>query len=283
MNPIAFRATVWNIVGNSALFILKLVAGLMSGSIALISDALNSFTDIVSSIAVFICVRISSKQADEGHPFGHSRAEPVAGLIVAILAGILGFELIRSSFERLFAKPEVSVTSFIVIVPVVTIIVKLIMSWYFKRTARAVHSSAIMASSVDSLMDVFVSFAALIGILGVAFGYPILDPAAGLVISLWIIYTGYKIGVENIDYLMGRAPAPELMEEIKAAAMSVDKVKGLNTVRAHYVGNFIHVEIHIEVDKEMSTGESHSVSDEVEISLDKIDAIDRSFVHIDPV
>ncbi len=283
MNPIAFRATVWNIVGNTALFILKIVAGLMSGSIALISDALNSFTDIVSSIAVFVCVRISSKQADEGHPFGHSRAEPVAGLIVAILAGILGFELIRSSFERLLTKPQVSVTSFIVIVPVVTIIVKLIMSWYFKRIARAVHSSAIMASSVDSFMDVFVSFAALIGILGVAFGYPILDPAAGFAISLWIIYTGYKIGVENIDYLMGRAPAPELMEEIKAAAMSVENVKGLNTVRAHYVGNFIHVEIHIEVDKDMTTGESHSVSDAVEISLDKIEAIDRSFVHIDPV
>ena len=154
MNPIAFRATVWNIVGNSALFILKFVAGWMSGSIALISDALNSFTDIISSIAVFVCVRISSKQADEGHPFGHSRAEPVAGLIVAILAGILGFELIRSSFERLLAKPTVNVTSFIVIVPVITIIVKLIMSWYFKRTARAVHSSAIKASSVDSLMDV---------------------------------------------------------------------------------------------------------------------------------
>ncbi|MEE9543084.1 MAG: cation diffusion facilitator family transporter [Thermodesulfobacteriota bacterium] len=283
MNPIAFRATVLNILGNTALFILKIIAGLMSGSIALISDALNSFTDIISSIAVFICVRISSKQADEGHPFGHSRAEPVAGLIVAILAGILGFELIRNSVERFFTGTHVTVSTFTLVVPVVTIIVKLLMSWYFKRTAKAVRSSAIMASSVDSLMDVFVSGAALVGILGVAFGYPTLDPAAGFVISLWIIYTGYKIGLENIDYLMGRAPAPELMEEIKKAALAVDKVKGLNTVRAHYVGNFIHVEIHIEVDKLMSTEDSHAVSDAVEISLDRLDAVDRSFVHIDPV
>lgn len=283
MKEIAYRATVWNIVGNTALFILKITAGLMSGSIALISDALNSFTDIISSIAVFICVRISSKQADEGHPFGHSRAEPVAGLIVAILAGILGFELIRSSFERFITGAQVSVTSFTVIAPVVTIIVKLIMSAYFKRIAKAVHSSAIMASSVDSFMDVFVSFAALIGIIGAAFGYPVLDPAAGLFISFWIIYTGYRIGVENIDYLMGRSPGPELMEEIKRAALGIDKVKGLNTVRAHYVGNFIHVEIHIEVDKDMSTGESHTVSDAVEIELDRLEAIDRSFVHIDPV
>ena len=283
MNEIAFRATVWNIVGNTALFILKIVAGLMSGSIALISDALNSCTDIISSIAVFICVRISDKQADEGHPFGHSRAEPVAGLIVAILAGILGFELIRSSFERFFSEPEVNVTSFIIVVPVITIIAKLVMSSYFKKTAKAVHSSAIMASSVDSLMDVFVSAAALIGIIGAACGLPVLDPVAGLVISFWIIYTGYKIGVENIDYLMGRAPGPALMEEIKRAALSVDKVLGLNTVRGHYVGNYIHVEIHIEVDKEMSTADSHAVSDAVEATLDRLEAIDRSFVHIDPV
>ena len=283
MNPIAFRATVLNILGNTALFILKIIAGLMSGSIALISDALNSFTDIISSIAVFICVRISSKQADEGHPFGHSRAEPVAGLIVAILAGILGFELIRSSIERFITGAHVHVTTFTLAVPVVTIVVKLLMSRYFKKTARAVHSSAIMASAVDSLMDVFVSFAALIGIVGVVFGYPMLDPAAGFVISLWIIYTGYKIGMENIDYLMGRAPSPELMEQIKEAALNVDKVKGLNTVRAHYVGNFIHVEIHIEVDKFMSTGDSHAVSDAVEISLERLEAINRSFVHIDPV
>jgi cation diffusion facilitator family transporter len=283
MNPIAFRATVLNIIGNLALFILKLVAGIMSGSIALISDALNSFTDTISSVAVFICVKISSKQADEGHPFGHSRAEPVAGLIVAIFAGILGFELIRSSVERFMSATVVTVTTFTVVVPVVTIIAKLLMSWYFKRTAKAVHSSAIMATAIDSLMDVFLSIAALVGIVGVVYGYPILDPAAGFVISLWIIYTGYKIGIENIDYLMGRAPGPELMEEIKSAALSVDNVKGLNTVRAHYVGNFIHVEIHIEVDKLMSTEDSHAISDLVEISLDSIESVDRSFVHIDPV
>src|SRR4030067_815864 len=102
MNPVAFRATVINIIGNTALFALKLVGGLLSGSIALISDALNSLNDIAASIATFICVRISDKQADEGHPFGHSRAEPIAGLIIAVLAGILGFEVIREAGGGLY-------------------------------------------------------------------------------------------------------------------------------------------------------------------------------------
>ena len=285
MNPIARRATILNIVGNTGLFLLKVSAGLMSGSIALISDSLNSLTDMLSSVAVFICVRISSKKADEDHPFGHSRAEPIAGLMVAILAGILGFELIRSAIERLIhdGGVEVVVNSFTLAAPLITIVVKFFMARYFKKTANAVRSPAIMASAVDSLLDVFVSIAALVGILGVMLGYPFLDPLAALVISVWIIYTGYKIGLENIDYLMGKAPDESLMLEIRKVALHVDGVQDINTVRAHYVGNFIHVEIHIEVDKKLSTELSHAIGESVEASLNRIDSLDRSFVHIDPV
>ena len=282
MHPTARYATALNILGNTFLFILKLIAGLMSGSIALISDALNSFTDIISSIAVFICVRISNKAADEGHPFGHSRAEPIAGIVVAILAGILGFEMIRSSVGRFFHSGEVLTGSFILAVPLITVAVKLMMAWYFKKTGEAIHSPAIMASYVDSLCDVFVSVAALIGIIGVRLGYPLLDPAAGLVISLWIIYTGYKIGLENIDYLMGKAPDSSMMEEIKSAALGVDKVKKTGIIRAHYVGNFIHVEIHIMVDRELTTLVSHAIGEEVAKKIEAIEAIEKTFVHIDP-
>ncbi len=283
LHPTARYATVLNILGNAFLFFLKLFAGLMSGSIALISDALNSFTDIISSIAVFICVRISNKAADDGHPFGHSRAEPIAGIIVAILAGILGFEMIRSSVGRFFHNGEVTVSTFTLAVPVITVIVKLLMAWYFKKAGRAINSPAIMASYVDSLCDILVSIAALIGIVGVSLGYPLLDPVAGLVISLWIIYTGYKIGLENIDYLMGRAPDNSLMDEIKSAALSEKEVKQVGTVRAHYVGNFIHVEIHIMVDRELTTLVSHAIGEAVAKKIEAIEAIEKSFVHIDPV
>src|SRR3989337_450928 len=107
LNPTAFRATIINIFCNGGLFFLKLYAALVSGSIALLSEAFNSLTDMVSSIAIFVCVRISDKEADEGHPFGHSRAEPVAGIVVAVFAGILGFEVIRTSFNRLVMGKEV--------------------------------------------------------------------------------------------------------------------------------------------------------------------------------
>ncbi len=283
MNPIAFRATLINILGNTALLALKLVAGLLSGSIALISDAINSLNDIVSSIATFICVRISNKKADEGHPFGHGRAEPVAGMIIAILAGILGFEILRESVKRAFTDVHPEIGLFALSVPVITIVVKAGMSVYFRRVGREINSPALKATALDSLMDIFVSGAVLFGVVGVRFGAPLLDPLAGVIISFWIIYTGYSIGMENIDYLMGKAPEPWLMKEIKERALAVKGVKAINTVRAHYVGNFIHVEIHIEVDKNLSTLDSHAIGEDVERSVGEIRAIEKAFIHVDPV
>lgn len=284
MKPTALAASIINVIANTLLFGIKLWVALLSGSIALLSDAFNSLTDIASSIAVFICVRISGKQADEGHPFGHSRAEPVAGLIVAILAGILGFEVIKISVERLFSEEAlVVVGTAALLVPVITIVTKLCMATYFKRVGKELHSPAITASATDSMMDVAVSVAALVGIIGVKFGYPVLDPVAGLVISVWIIYTGYSIGMENIDYLMGKAPESELMEELKGAALSVPGVEAINTVRAHYVGPFIHVEIHVEVPRHLSTYDSHEIGEEATRKVEEIGAIEKCFVHIDPV
>lgn len=283
MNPVAFRATVINILGNTGLFALKLVGGLMSGSIALISDALNSLNDIAASIATFICVRISDKQADEGHPFGHSRAEPIAGLIIAVLAGILGFEVIREAGERLYEGSTAVVSPITLLIPVITMAAKGLMAWYFGRVGKMVNSPALRATAIDSLMDVVIAVAALIGMGGAFLGYPWLDPVAGFAISIWIIYTGYRIGMENIAYLMGQAPEPGLLAEIKKAALEVPGVKGLNTVKAHYVGPFIHVEILIKVDKTLPTIESHNIGEEVANRVESIGTIEKAFVHIDPV
>lgn len=279
---IAFRATIIGLTGNIVLFAIKLIAGIFSGSLALISDAINSLTDIFASTAIFICVRVSDKEADEGHPFGHHRAEPIAGLIVAILAGVLGFEVIRVSVERLISPETLSIGFLSLMVPVITIITKWVMAWHLKRVGELANSPAIKASAFDSFNDVFVSFTALIGILGAQKGYDLMDPLAGFLISLWIIYTGYRIGVENIDYLMGKSPDREFMKLIEDATKGTPGVKSLNKIRAHYVGNFIHVEMHIAVDKNLSTFDSHAIGEDVELRLERFDAIEKAFVHIDP-
>lgn len=283
MNPIAFRATMLNIIGNAGLLAMKLTAGILTGSIALISDAINSFNDVAASISTFICVYISDKQADEGHPFGHSRAEPIAGLIIAVLAGILGFEVIREAVSRIIEGTSPEVGPYVLLVPIATMAAKGGMFLYFRRVGRMFRSPAINATAFDSLMDVAVAFAALIGLAGTFFGHAWLDPAAGLLISVWIMYTGYRIGMDNIDYLMGRSPDPWLLKQIKEAALDVPGVEGLGSVKAHYVGPFIHVEIQIRVDKGLPTEESHAIGEEVSNRVESISTIEKSFVHIDPV
>lgn len=279
----AYWASIINIVSNCFLFVIKLWVALISGSVALLSDAFNSLTDMIASVAIFICVKISEQEADAGHPFGHSRAEPIAGLIVAVLAGILGFEIMRASVLQFLSgeKPSVGISAFVVLF--ITMIVKGVSAFLFFRVASKVNSPAIKATARDSLMDVFVSAAALVGVLGISLGYHFLDPLAGFLISLWIIYTGYSIGVENIDYLMGSAPPESMMEDVRISAMRVSGVEDVSSVRAHYVGHVIHAEVYIDVKMELCTGKSVKILKEVEKEVESIKAIQKAFIQINPI
>lgn len=283
MNSTSRNATIILIACNTFLFGIKITAGLMSNSLAVISDATNSFTDIISSIIIFIAIRTSSKQADEGHPFGHHRAEPIAGMIVAIFAGVLGFEILHTSAFKLLEKHghNISMQTFAALF--ISIAVKIVMSVYFKKVAVATNSPALHASATDSRNDVYVSTAALVGIAGGVYGYPQMDDIAATLISLWIIRSGYKIGAQNIDYLMGKRPDPVIMEEIRKKAVSVPGVMGIRNVLAHYVGNYIHVEISITLDMELTMVQAHNIGVNVREAVEGIDGIHKAFVHIDPI
>jgi len=283
MNKLAKRATILGIVGNIVLFILKIIVGVIYNSIAVISDAINSFTDIIASIIVFISVKVSSKRADEGHPFGHHRAEPIAGLIVAIFTGILGFEVIIIAFNKLLIGGGFVKGIAPIIVMGFTLVLKFGMYVYFVKVGREVKSTAILASSKDHRNDVLISLAALIGVSGAYLGYGFLDPLVALVIGGWVIYSGYEIGVDNLKFLMGEAPSSELMSRIKKLALKCDGVKGINDVRAHYVGVLLQVEVHIEVDRKLTVYRAHSIGKKVQYGVEKMESVDRAFVHIDPV
>ncbi|MFH2027737.1 MAG: cation diffusion facilitator family transporter [Nanoarchaeota archaeon] len=276
------KITIWGIILNSILFIAKLTVGLISNSLAVLSDAFNSLTDIVSSIGIFIAVKISNKKADSDHPFGHHRAEPLAGIIVAILAGILGFEIIRTAIENLIDHKAIIIGNSAIIVLLFTIIVKLFMSYHFIRQGKELRSPAIKACGIDSRNDVFVSSIALLGVVATKFGFVIFDDIAAFIIGLFIIYSGYKIGVENIDYLMGKSPPEEYIRKIIAIVKRIKGVKGLNSIKAHYVGSLIHIEIHIEVNKKLSTQGSHEIGENVRKKVEKLIDVDKAFIHIDP-
>lgn len=277
------KITVFGIILNTFLFIIKFLGGIFSGSLALLSDSFNSLTDIFASLTIFLAVRIGAKKADSDHPFGHRRAEPIAGLVVAIFAAILGFQVLSDAFRGFFEPRELNIDLVIFSIIVVSIVLKVYMYILFRREGKRSKSPALMASSVDYRNDILVSCSVLIGTLFGYIGYPIGDIIVAIFIGAFIVYSGFKIGMDNLDFLMGKVPDKEILDQLKEKALSIEGVKQLNDVRAHYLGNFIQIEIHIEVNRRLSTKKSHDISKRVQDLIEKEEIVDYAFVHVDPV
>ena len=277
------KITILGIAANMILFAIKLFGGILSGSLALLSDSFNSLMDILASFAIFFAVRTSAEKADKNHPFGHNRAEPIAGLIVAIFAAILGFEVIKNAFQGFFEPRNLKINMLIFVIVIFSIVAKVFMYIVFRREGNKRNSPALLASSVDYRNDILVSISVLLGNFFGYIGYPIFDNIVAFCIGLLIVYSGFKIGLQNVDFLMGKVPGDDIMSRLKKMALSIDGVKNLNDVRAHFLGTFIQVEIHIEVDKKLKTAKSHEIAKKVQHLLQEDEIVDYAFVHVDPV
>jgi cation diffusion facilitator family transporter len=281
-NKIKF-ATKLGLYVNIFLFIIKMSAGILSNSIAVISDAANSLIDILSSFILFFGVKISQKKADLTHPFGHYRAEPIAAFVVAIFTGILGFELLKESIFRIFTNPIENITFIVIIVMIITILTKTQLYIYFRKIAKQCNSPSINAFVIDSKNDVLITSVALFGIIMTHYGLNLFDSIAGIFISLWIFKAGYSLAIENIGYLMGKSPSKENLDKIIHKALCIKGVLGTNDIRAHYVGNHYQVELHIEVDEDLTTKQSHKICKDVENKIEAIHYISKAFIHVDPI
>lgn len=283
MAKILKRAATLSFFTNIILFLIKVAAGIISNSIAVISDAINSLTDIVSSGAIMYSVKVSLKQPDAEHQFGHHAAQPVAVFIIALFTGIVGIEVIRESISRIINPGPVYTTTAVYVLLIVTIFIKLLLTRYQSRVGKEFKSPGLRASAIDSLNDVLASSLSIIGIIGVQLGFVYLDGIAGLIIAFFIFKSGYEIAKENIDYLMGKAADEDLILDVANRALKIKGVEGINELKSHYIGNKFHVEIHIDVDKHIPTKESHDIGLEVQKEVLKLIDVSKVFVHIDPV
>lgn len=277
------RASLVAIGANALLLGVKAAATSLSDSLTIFSETLNSLADVVSAVVVVLCVRWAWQTPDENHPFGHRRAEPVAGLVVAIFTGILGFEVCRAAALDLWVGglPR-HIGPYPIAALCITAGLKTWLSAYFRRRGRALDSPALRATAVDSRNDVLVSLQGLAAVVAAEAGVPILDKVAAILVGGYVLYSGYHIGMENLDYLMGRSPNRELLERVRTAAESIDGVQGVGAIKGHYVGTFVHVELTARVDGSLSTVESHDLSEAARIAVEAIETVDRAFVHISP-
>ncbi|MBN1302156.1 MAG: cation transporter [Melioribacteraceae bacterium] len=276
-------ATNIGIAVNIFLFLIKAAAGLLSNSIAVVSEAVNSLTDIVSSIAIKYSVHLSRQKPDENHQFGHGAAQPIAAFIVAVFAFVLGIKIVEESVERIISPEEINASLLIYIILITNIIAKIILSQYQRTIGKTYNSTAIKAASVDSLNDVLSSSIALVSVIISSLSFKFVDGIAGIIVAMFIFKTGYEVAKENLGYLMGKAADENFIVKVAKRALQIDGVKGLNDIRSHYVGDKFHIEIHIEVDKNTITRVSHDIGKDVQTTLEKMDEIQKVFVHIDPV
>jgi len=239
--------------------------------------------DILASTAVFYTVKVSDQSADADHPFGHKRAEPIAALIVAVFTGILGFEILREALMRIINGSEYKFAALALWILLAVIIIKLGMYTYLRKVIKKEPSQAIKAGMIDCRNDVLTNSIALIGVGGIALNIRIIDNIAAVFIAGWVFYSGYKIAMENLKYLMGESPSPRVIKRIKTVALGVKEVKGINTMRAHFVGTQIHVELAVRIKSSFTVKEGHDIGESVKNEIKKIKDIEEVFVHIDAV
>ncbi|HEY8418258.1 MAG TPA: cation diffusion facilitator family transporter [Limnochordales bacterium] len=261
------------------LLAFKAWAAVRSGSAAVLSDAFNASLDVLTYSLAYVSMRVQERHPDANHPFGHRRAEPLAGLLFAVFAAALGAALVRDGIGHLLQPRAVAADSVSTGLVVTSMVLKGGMALWYRWGALRTQSPALRASFVDSRNDVLASSVALIGL--EAGGY--VDTAAGVAIGAWIIISGVRVGLENVGYLMGNAPPPHVQAEILAAARSVPGVRGVHDLRAHYVGDRIHVELHIELDLRLSLAEAHAVAVRVRRAVEALELVQEAFIHIDPV
>jgi len=281
---VAMRAAIVGIGANLLLLVVKGVAAWGSDSLTVFSETMNSLSDSVAAIVILLCVRWAWMSPDTSHPFGHRRAEPIAGLLVAIFTGILGFEACRAGAVSLWQNklPE-NIGWYPVAALCLTAFIKAAMAVYFYRRARELGSPALRAAAVDCRNDVLLACQGAAGVLVARYELPLLDTVTGLVVGVYILYSAYRIMMDNIDYLMGKAPDDDVISDIRAAAERASGVLGVENIKGHYVGTFVHVELEVGVDGSLTTTDSHDVAEATREAVEKLDIVNRAFVHISPV
>ncbi|MBN1659841.1 MAG: cation transporter [Anaerolineae bacterium] len=279
-----YRRAIWiALAGNGTLALLKGFAAWLSGSTAVLATAVDSSTDLVYTLFMAWGLWRSQQPADEDHPQGHARIEPLVSAVIALMMGLAGLEVVRQSVTRLSSGPATFSWGMPSAILIGTALIKVIMYLTVRRVGREAHSPAIAASAQDNLADVVSSGTALAGVLLASWLHPLADPLAGLAVSVWIFRNAAGILMENLGYLTGRAAEPDLLERIYAAASGVEGVVHVHRVVADYVGPQVRADLHVDVDGQTPFLVAHDISDAVREAVEALDEVDLAYVHVEPV
>ena len=268
---------------NILLFFGKWLAGTISGSIAIIADAFNNLSDAGSSIITLIGFRLSGQEPDPEHPFGHGRMEYISGLLVSVAILVMGFELIGSSIGKLRSPEPIESSALVFGILIASILVKLYMFFYNHSLSKKIESAAMKATSVDSLSDTVATTLVLIATLISKYTGLLLDGWFGILVGLFILYTGGSTLKETIDLLLGQPPKQEFIDEVKEIVLGHSMVHGVHDLIVHDYGpGRVMISLHAEVDVNGDIQDIHEQIDHIEHELqEKLHC--SAMIHMDPI
>lgn len=282
----AIRVSVITMAGNLLLSAAKLAAGFLGHSSAMVSDAVHSASDVLSTVVVMIGIKISRKSADKEHPYGHERLECVASIILSVMLAVVGIGIgwkgiqsIRYSGEKELHVPGVLA----LVAAIVSIVAKEFMFQYTRSVAKKIKSSALMADAWHHRSDALSSVGALIGIAGARFGFPLLDPVASIVICVFIMKAVWDIFMDAVNKMIDRAADEEVAEKISASVKNVEGVIGIDDVKTRLFGTRLYVDIEIAVDGKLALNEAHGIAENVHDKIERnFEEVKHCMVHVNP-
>lgn len=277
------RAGMVGILLNTLLCLGKLAAGMITGSVAIVADALNNLSDAASSVITLVGFRLAGQAADEEHPFGHGRMEYLTGLVVSMAILLMGFELGKSSVEKLIHPEELDFSWLAAAILAAAVLVKLWMYRFNRAIGRAISSQAVEATAADSLSDAAATAVVLAATLIGHFFHLQIDGLAGLLVAAFILKTGWEAAKDTLDPLLGRPMDPELARDIDKLVVSHPNILGIHDLVYHDYGpGRAMMSFHAEVPADADLLEMHDIIDHIERELKEKHHIE-TVIHMDPV
>lgn len=281
----ANRVSIITIIINLVLSVLKFLVGFFGHSQALISDAIHSASDVVSTVAVMFGINLSDKKSDTSHPYGHERIECIFSIILAMMLFITGVGIGITAIKNIVSGAEIAIPSKIALIAAtVSIAVKEWMYHYTKRAAKKINSSSMLADAWHHRSDALSSVGSLIGVGGALLGFTICEPIASIVICIFIGKASVDIFMDAVNRLIDRSCTDEEIERIRECVMEIDGVKNIDKLMTRRFGSKIYVDLEIAEDPNITLLEAHHIAERVHDNIEeKMPEVKHCMIHVNPI
>lgn len=285
-NKIIKNLSLVSIIGNTILSAFKLFAGISGNSGAMISDAIHSISDVITTVIAFFGVRISKKEADKAHPYGHDRIECVASLILGLILLMIGLGIGKTGIENIFTENRNTLAApslIALIAAVISIIGKEAMYWYTRHYAKLIHSAAFMADAWHHRSDALSSIGSFIGIGGAMLGFPIADPIASVVICLFILKVSFDILWDAVKKMLDTSLGDDYEKRLTDYIILQKDVIQIDLLHSRMFGNKVYIDLEIAVDKNKSLQEAHAIAEQIHNDVEQnFPDIKHIMIHVNP-